>query len=86
MSNSPKFGFTLLVERRGQQLSLCRGLPDREAAVSCALTMGAIRPVGLEGMVIRCEQTQERWTVEQLVTAEERSAAMGSPAPSMEPG
>ncbi len=61
MSNMPRIGFTVFVERGAQKVTLRRGLADRDAAMAVAIAMAADRPAGLGGMVIRCETTRQQW-------------------------
>jgi hypothetical protein len=67
MANLPRDGFTIFVERGRQKLTLCRALPDRQAAVGMACAIARDRPAGLKGMIIRCEATREHWAASELV-------------------
>jgi hypothetical protein len=76
----PKRGFTLFVKRGITVMTLSRGIPTRDAALATALSMAATRPVGTQGMGIRCVTTGAVWPVDELVAAA-GPAELSSPLP-----
>jgi hypothetical protein len=78
----PKRGFTLFVKRGITVMTLSRELPTRDAALATALSMAATRPVGTQGMGIRCVITGTVWSVAELLAAA-ATAELYSPPPSV---
>ncbi len=66
MATSPRTEFMICVVQDGQTRTLCRDIEDLDAAVAVAIAMAVGRPLGLEGMMIRCESTRESWVVADL--------------------